>query len=446
MADYPYIAAIFPFSPERHPLMVVQLAYGKSGMQVEVPDHNLAGILTMPATPHLEDPVGQVKALLEHPVGGRPLWELATGKKNACIVVCDITRPVPNTTILPPILEALESAGIGDGEITVLVATGLHRPSTPVELKTLLGDRIPARYNVVDHHARELGEQKDLGFTRRGTPVFVDRTFCDAELKITTGFIEPHLMAGFSGGRKLIAPGCAGEETIKALHSPVFLEHPLCREGSIDGNPLHEELLEIAGMAGHDFIVNVALDTRHRVTGVFAGDPLRAHGEGVRFVRQAVRAEIREPADIVITTAAGHPLDLTYYQAVKGMTAALPVVRKDGLLILVAECAEGLGSPEFARMATSFSSDSEFMDALASRPVVIDQWQLEECAKATRHAEVVLVSEKIHREYAGRLFVRTAPSVSAALTHGMSRLGGSARIAVIPKGPYTLVEVAGARS
>ncbi len=173
--------------------------------------------------------------------------------------------------------------------------------------------------------------------------VHVDRRYWEADIKITTGFIEPHLMAGFSGGRKLIAPGCAGEMTIKALHSPLFLEDPRCREGCIEGNPLHQELLEIAGMAGHDFIVNVSLNAARRITGLFAGDPLAAHAAGVEFVRKSVRATIPAPADIVVTTSAGYPLDLTFYQAVKGMTAAMPVVRKGGLLIIAAECAEGLG-------------------------------------------------------------------------------------------------------
>jgi nickel-dependent lactate racemase len=274
---------------------------------------------------------------------------------------------------------------------------------------------------------------------RSGNSVFLVRP--DADLKITTGFIEPHLMAGFSGGRKMIAPGCAGELTIKALHSPQFLEDPECREGSIDKNPLHRELLEIAAMAGHDFIVNVALDEKHRVTGTFAGDPLQAHADGVRFVRSAVRATVPQPADIVITTSAGYPLDLTYYQAVKGMTAALPIVREGGMLVLAAECAEGLGSPEFTAMATKFSSQKEFVDTIMSNPVVIDQWQLEECAKAARKAEVVLVSPRVAREFGKRLFVQTSASIDEALARGFWKFGKDATVAVIPKGPYTLVDV-----
>lgn len=188
-------------------------------------------------------------------------------------------------------------------------------------------------------------------------------------------------------------------------------------------------------------MVNVSLNAARRITGLFAGEPLAAHAAGVEFVRRSVRATIPAPADIVVTTSAGYPLDLTFYQAVKGMTAAMPVVRKGGLLIIAAECAEGLGSPEFTTMATSFATASQFVDTIMTNPVVIDQWQLEECAKAVKHAEVVLVSPTIHRMYRTKLFIRTAETVESALDEGMKVLGSTASVAVIPKGPYTLVEL-----
>ncbi len=421
--------------------MKIPLAFGKRGLVVELPDATPVSVLGMAGAPPVMDPGKKLGGLLEDPIGSPPLSVLCRGKSSACIVLCDITRPVPNTILLPPLLGVLEASGIPRERITLLIATGLHRPSTAEERDVIVGREILDRYRVVDHRARAGEEQRSLGVTGRGTPVLIDRAYCDADLRITTGFIEPHLMAGFSGGRKLIAPGCAGEETIKALHSPSFLEDPSCREGSIDGNPLHQELLEIAGMAGHDFIVNVALDEERRITGLFAGDPIRAHTEGIAFVRGAVRAVVEEPADIVITTSAGYPLDLTYYQAIKGMTAALTAVRKGGVLILAAECAEGLGSPEFTAMATAYSSAREFTDRILSSPVVIDQWQLEECARAAGHAEVLLVSPRIAREHAGKLFVRALPTMEEALQFAFSRTGSRARVAVIPRGPYTLVEL-----
>jgi nickel-dependent lactate racemase len=419
----------------------IRLAYGKEGLEVDVPEKNLAKILTMRSTTPLPDPLGSVKDSLLHPIGCPPLGELARKAKSACIVVCDFTRPVPNKLLLPPILSLLEANGIQKQNITTLVATGLHRPCTPAELDMMFGPDILRGYTIVDHRASIIEEQQYLGRTRRNTPVYIDKRYCSADLKITVGFIEPHLMAGFSGARKVVAIGCAGEETIKTLHSPAFLDDPLCCEGSIDRNPLHHELLEIAFMAGHDFTIDVALDANKSITGVFAGQPRLAHAVGMEAVRKSVGATLPEPADIVLTTCAGFPLDLTYYQAIKGMTAALPVLKKGGVLILAAECAEGLGSERFVSMATRFRTSEEFEHWIHNHPVDVDQWQLQECAKATRRGEVVVVSSGIRPEQQEKLFVQTAASVEEALQRALSKFGPNASIAVIPKGPYTLVDV-----
>ncbi len=421
--------------------MKVHLAYGKKGLDVNLPERNLVKVMTMPAAEALSDPGSEIARALQNPIDSPPLSVLARKAKNACVVICDVTRPAPNKIILPHIFRVLEANGMSRKNITVLVATGLHRPSKPEELEEMVGADIQNRYRIVDHHARIIEEQHYLGQTLRNTQVYIDKEYCNADLKITTGFIEPHLMAGFSGGRKLVAPGCAGESTIKSLHSPLFLENQMCKEGSIENNPLHHELLEIARMAGHDFIVNVAMNESGKISGVFAGHPIRAHEAGISHVRHSVRAMVREPVDIVITTSAGYPLDLTFYQAVKGMTAALPIVKKGGMLIIAAECAEGLGSNEFRDMATKFESAEAFLQTIFSNPVVLDQWQLEECAKAARKADVVLVSTGIPTEYRDKLFVRSSDSVESALQQGLAKYGDDATVAVIPKGPYTLVDV-----
>jgi len=421
--------------------MKIHLAYGKDGLDIEVPEKNLTKVLSIDAGHPLEDPGEVVRQSLRQTRGGPPLAELAERAKTACIVVCDITRPAPNKIVLPPMLKTLEEHGISPENITILIATGLHRPSTADELDLILGEAILQRHTIAQHDARNRDEHVHFGETAKKTPVYIDKRYCASDLKITVGFIEPHLMAGFSGGRKMIAPGCAGEETIKALHSPLFLDDPRCCEGSLDQNPLHHELLEVARLAGHDFMSDVSLDANRNITGVFSGDPRRAHAAGVEAVRRFVRATIKRPADIVITTSAGFPLDLTYYQAIKGMTAALPVVKKGGTLILAAECAEGLGSDAFKRMATSFRSSDAFHDWIHQHPVEIDQWQLQECAKAARHADVVLVSSGIEGEDKKGLFVNSARSVEEAIQKGLQKSGSDATIAVIPKGPYTLVEV-----
>ncbi len=421
--------------------MRIQIAYGKTGLEIVVPDNNLVKVLSMAPAAPLPHPEVSMAESLDDPIGSAPLKKLASGAQSACVVICDITRAVPNTLILKPVLVRLEAAGVPRENIPILIATGLHRPSSQEELVHLVGKEICKQYRVVDHHARIQEEHRFLGATGRGTPVWIDRRYCDADLKITTASIEPHLMAGFSGGRKMVAPGCAGVETIKVLHSPAILEDPRCREGCLDGNPLHEEMLRIAKMAGHDFIVNVALDEKGRMTGIFAGDPERAHGSGVEHIRKSVKSTLKEPADIVITTAAGYPLDLTYYQAIKGMTAALPVLKAGGTLILAAECSEGLGNDEFRQMATSFNSAAAFRDWILSNPVLIDQWQLEECAKAALWAEVVLVTDGIPKEERGHLFVGTASNVEEALNKALGKHGSDATVAVIPKGPSTLVQV-----
>jgi lactate racemase len=421
--------------------MKIHLSFGRNGMDIDVPDRNLLKVLAMEHAVPLPDPGRELERQLREPIGGRPLAALAQEAESACIVISDITRPVPNTVLLPPVLRTLEENGIRRADTTILVATGLHRPSTHDELVAMIGSVILESYRVVDHHARAIAEQHYLGVTSRNTPVYIDREYYVSDLKITTGFIEPHLMAGFSGGRKLVAPGCAGELTIKALHSPTFLEDPGCCEGSIGENPLHRELLEIAHKAGHDFIVNVSLDVDGAITGMFAGDPEIAHAKGIAFVRDAVKARAPQQADIVITTSAGYPLDLTYYQSVKGITAALPVVRRGGTLIVAAECAEGLGSPEFTRMATAYRTVDEFVASITANPVVIDQWQLEECAKAARQADVVLVSPNIASQFGDRLFIRTASTMDEALRDAFLKSGPDATVAVIPMGPYTLVGV-----
>ena len=421
--------------------MKIRLAYGKEGLEVEVPEKNLAKILTMKSTPPLADPLGVIKESLLHPIGCPPLGEFARRVRSICVVVCDFTRPVPNKLLLPPMLDILETNGVAKQNVTILIATGLHRSSTSTELDMMLGPDILGCYTVVDHRASILEEQRYVGRTRKSTPVYIDERYCSADLKVTVGFIEPHLMAGFSGARKVVAIGCAGEETIKTLHSPAFLDDPLCCEGSIDRNPLHHELLEIAHMAGHDFTIDVALDANKSITGVFAGHPQLAHAAGIEAVRTSVGATLLGPVDIVLTTCAGFPLDLTYYQAIKGMTAALPVLKKGGTLILAAECAEGLGSERFASMATRFRTSEEFDQWIHNNPVEVDQWQLQECAKATQRGEVVVVSSGIRPEQQEKLFVQTAGSVEEALQRALHKLGPNASIAVIPKGPYTLVDV-----
>ncbi|MEZ5367455.1 MAG: nickel-dependent lactate racemase, partial [Bryobacterales bacterium] len=330
--------------------MQVTLAYGKTGAPVTLPDDGRTQVLEPRFARALDDPKAAITEAVAHPIGCAGLEDLARGKRSAAISVCDITRPAPNKLVLPIVTAALEAGGIQPENITILIATGLHREATDAELDEILGPEIRAKHPVYSHRAKALDEQAYLGDTKGGTPVYIDQRFIDADLHLTLGFIEPHLMAGFSGGRKLISIGLAGERTIKRLHSPLFMREERVSEGCFPENPLHEEFLEIAAMARHDFMVDVALTEGRGIAAVFAGEPVKAHAEGVEFVKRSTLAAVEEAADLVITTSGGYPLDLTFYQAVKGVTAASHVVKPGGTILLVGECSEGLGSPEFSEL------------------------------------------------------------------------------------------------
>jgi len=425
------------------PINVI-LDYGRTGIRVELPAERVVGTLAIRDVPPLDDPEGAVKGALESPTGTPALRRLADGRKDACILICDITRPVPNRTILGPMLHVLSEAGIARERTLILVATGLHRPSTDAEKLEMLGAEIVASYPVEDHFGTRIDEHTLVGTSPRGIPAWIDSRYVRADLKIATGLIEPHLMAGYSGGRKLICPGVAALETVKRWHGPELLEHPNADCGILDGNPVHEENTAIARMAGCDFIVNVTLDSQRRVTSVVAGDMEQAFLEGVRFMSGVCRATVSTPVDIVVTSSAGYPLDTTFYQAVKGLTGCLPIVKQGGTIIMVASMSEGLGSPEFQSLFRENPSLEVFMDRILGKDYfVMDQWQLEELAKVRRKARVKIVSDGLPADVLASCFVEPVASVEVAVADSLADYGPNAQIAVIPKGPYVLPVVAG---
>jgi len=426
--------------------MRVDFAFGRTGLIVDLPTGFRYQILEARSARPLADAVSAVEAALDSPIGSRPLEELARGRESAAISVCDITRPAPNPIVLPPTLHRLERAGIPPERITILIATGLHRPATEAEIREICGDSVAGRYRVVNHNARALAEHRHLGTTASGTPVYIDERFVSADVHITLGFIEPHLMLGYSGARKLIAPGLAAQETIKVLHSPKFMRDARAVEGSIEDNPLHRELLEIARMARHDFVVDVALGrggpgspgNARPICAVFAGDPVAAHRRGVEFVSEVMLETLDEPVDAVITTSAGYPLDLTFYQAIKGVTAASHIVKSGGKILLLAACEEGAGAPEFSRMLRENPSDREFLKRIAEAPVTIDQWQMEKLALVTDKAEVLFYVPGLPRQYHASLWGRAFATTAEAITALTASLPADATVAVIPEGPYVL--------
>jgi lactate racemase len=424
--------------------MRIEVAFGKDGLTLQLPDRFHYEILEARSAAPLGDAAGALSAGLDAPIGSLPLDQMARGKRTVAISVCDITRPAPNQATLPHVLARLERAGIQRENITFLIATGLHRPATDGEIREILGPEIADRYRVVNHNARALGEHRYLGTTTSGTPVYIDERFVAADLHITLGFIEPHLMLGFSGGRKLIAPGLAAQETIKVLHSPRFMRDRRAVEGSVESNPLHRELLEIAALAGHHFALDVALTRRREIAGVFAGDPVTAHRAGMDFVARVMLEELPEAADAVITTAAGYPLDLTFYQAVKGITAASHIARPGGRILLAAACQEGAGAAEFCDMLKKTVRGEDFLRLIAEAPVVVDQWQLEKLALVTQKADLVYYVPGLSAEYHPWLWGEAAASPERAVEALVEGLADGARIAILPEGPYVLARARGA--
>ena len=424
--------------------MLVELAYGRSGLQVELSDRNVKHVLSMPQLPVVPDPAREVTRRLREPVGSAPLTELAAGRSDAVIVVSDITRPVPNAALLPPLLEALAGAGMKPQDILILIATGLHRPNTGAELAEMLGPEVMASGCRIENHvARDLDAHAHVGATAQGTDAWVDRRYLEADLKRRTGLVEPHLMAGYSGGRKSICPGLCATGTILAFHRPELMESPLGVSGNLVNNPVDEEAHDVARLAGGaDFILNVALNERRQITGIFAGDMLPAHNEATDHALRQCGVQIPQPVDIVISTGGGYPLDLTYYQGVKGMVAAEPIVKRGGTIIIAQENAEGIGGPECEKML--LETDDIYVavqSCLAEDVRIIDMWQLHKLELVLRKARILNYSTGISQAIQSDLFVTPVDSVEAAVAACLTEYGPDATIAVMPEGPYLLASI-----
>jgi lactate racemase len=419
----------------------VTFAFGKTGLSVSVPSGHTYEVVESRSAPALDNVDSALELALDHPIAGPSLRELAEGKRTAAIAVCDITRPAPNRVTLPPILRRLHEAGITKRNVTILIATGLHRGATEAEINSILGPEIASKYRVLNHDARSLEDHRFLGKTANGTPVYIDERFMAADLHITLGFIEQHLMLGFSGGRKLVAPGVAAQQTIKIIHSPKFMRDPLATEGSIIENPLHAELLEMACMARHDFLLDVSLTREREISGIFAGEPVKAHAAGVDFLRTTSLQKLSGFADVVITSAAGHPLDLTFYQTIKGITAAEHIAKPGGRILVMGECREGIGSPEFAQKLKDYSGPQSYLDEIRDTEVVVDQWQLEKLALTQLKNELFFYTPGVTNSQIGCLADRNYPSLEDAIAAVLQGVPPGARVALLPDGPYVFARV-----
>ncbi len=423
--------------------MHIDLRYGKGTFALELDPAWDVTVIRKPDMPLLADPVGAVRAALAAPVGARPLAEEARGAKSACILVCDITRPVPNGLFLPPLVRTLMDAGIPAAGITILVATGLHRPNEGDELAELIGDPwVMQTVRVLNHFARNDADHVDLGATSRGTPVKLDRRFVEADVRIATGLVEPHFMAGYSGGRKVIAPGVAHKDTITTFHSARFMANPRAANCVLEGNPLHEEQLEIMRKLGHALALNTVIDEHRNLSFVNFGEVVESHLLAVDFIRRYAVVPVARKFATVVTSAAGYPLDKTYYQTVKGMVAPIDILAPGGDLLIVSECADGMGSPEYvdAQRRLLGLGPAGFMAEIgAKRYADIDEWQTQMQLKPMRVGAVHLYSGGLPTDGWGLTCVQKMESVPEAIRASVLR-SGDAHVAVIPEGPYVVPE------
>ena len=416
--------------------MKVNLAYGKGHLPVELPDGRTT-VIEPSHIPGLPEEKSALIAALRRPVGTPPLSELIKDGDRVCIVFTDLTRATPNERIIPWLLEHLSH--VPRENITLLNSMGTHRPNTNEELERMLTARVVSDYRVVNHECEREVDLVQFGVTRDGTPALINRHVAEADIRIITGFIEPHFFAGFSGGPKGIMPGCAGLETVMSNHGAKNISDPKSVFGITEGNPIWEEMRDIALRVGTSFLLNVTLNEHRQITGVFAGDLLAAHKVGFEFIRKSAMQKVKAPFEIVVTTNSGYPLDLNLYQGVKGTSAAARIVQEGGTIILACECCEGVpaGSP-LDKLLRSASSPEEILTMLATPGFVRpEQWQAQIQSLIQRKAKV-LVYSSLPEEVIRTAHLDPCNNISAAVSDGLNQYGPDARVAVLPQGPLTI--------
>ncbi|MBN2335914.1 nickel-dependent lactate racemase [Candidatus Bathyarchaeota archaeon] len=415
-----------------------RLPYGETSLPLKIPDRYSYSVLEPREMKGIPDPRDALRDSVTNPIGARSLPEIAEGSRNPCIIVSDSTRPTPSRLIAETALEALNTAGVPDEKVKVIIATGLHRPCTDEELVEMMGVDLLRRVKVVNHVARDGGSVVYLGDTSRGTPLWVNRQVMDSDLIIGDGYIEPHFFAGYTGGGKNILPGVSGLETIKSNHGAEMIDHQGARAGVLDGNPIYRDIVEGARMAGYDFSVNVTLNSVKQVSGVFTGDFEEAHLEGCRYLERHVGVKAR-PADIVFTTNGGYPLDRDLYQAVKAMTVGETAVKEGGVIVVASECRDGVGHPDFKRLVEENGSPEEILEAIREPGFfVIDQWQAQTLARVLLKADVIFVTGGVDAETVRSMHLTPAATLEDGFGEALRVVGRDPEINIIPGGPSTI--------
>ena len=420
----------------------IAIRYGKGELHIRLPLGCEPTVIRKPDMPVLHDANEAVRNALRNPVNAPSIQELAKGAKRVCIVTCDVTRPVPNGPILKGLVEQLREHGVTLDRITILIATGLHRPNLGREMREVIGDDwVFDNVRIENHFARDTAWMVNLGNTPTdGIPVLLNRHLVEADLRIVVGLVEPHFMAGYSGGRKVIAPGVAGEATIRTFHNHRFMADPLSCNGNLVNNPLHRGQLEILKMLGKAYAINTVIDEARRMSFLNFGDCELSHLESVAFVKQFAEVPMDKQFNTVVTSAAGYPLDKTYYQTVKGMVAPLQVLAEGGNMIIASRCEEGLGSPEYRESQAHLKQlgDQGFIDRICQMPLAdIDGWQTHMLLRPLSIGKVSLFSEGIQGRDRELTCVEMIESIESAIQESVEK-SGDRSVAVIPEGPYVI--------
>lgn len=416
--------------------MNVKLAYGRTGLTVALPAEAQSTILSPRFVPGLKDETAAMRAALRSPIASPPLRKLISPQKTVAIVFSDLTRPQPRERMLPVLLEELSN--VPDDRIVLINGVGTHRANTDAELRTMLGDAIVDRYTIHQHDSRDESQMIYLGQSSYDHAIWISRAYMEADVKILTGFIEPHIFAGYSGGPKAVLPAVAGAEIILDNHSGRMLSDPKATWGVTRGNAVWEEMLEVALLTQPDFLFNVSLNRDKGITGVFCGSLEAAHEAGVQFVRSTAMVPVDEPFDVALTNNSGYPLDLNLYQTDKGISAAAQVVRQGGAILTASECWDGI--PEhgnYKALLAGADSPQQLLDqVLAPGFREMDQWQAFLHARLCLHADVHIYAEGLTDEQIQLGMLTPCRDIETTLQELVARHGP--RLCVLPEGPMTI--------
>jgi nickel-dependent lactate racemase len=425
----------------------LKIDYGRTGLKIKLDPNWNVKVIYPKEQIEILNPIEKIRNAIKNPIGTQSLEEIVKKKRSqeierVCIVVSDATRPVPSKIILKGLIKELNSYGIEDRRINILIATGLHRKSREEELNRILGSKLKSRVNVIDHDAKDESMIKKVGKTSENIPIFINKYYLESDLKILTGYVEPHFFFGFSGGRKSIIPGIAGEKTIRKNHSAKNISSEFARFGVYRNNPMHAMALKVAKEVGVDFIINVCINENHNITTISAGDLEQVHERLVNYQFEKIFASISEPYDIVICGNGGYPLDLNLYQAVKGMAIGEMVVKKGGTIISVNELSDGIGQESFKDLIFSGESPENLHRKIVNKEIETpDQWEIQILARILKKADIYVISS-LKKKDLGNIGLKYAESVEGAIRKAQKKHGINARILILPHGPQILPRLA----